>query len=195
MLTIHKGIAANIEVGSVEAITATDIVVALYNPATGYYTAFFCEQGSATSLTCSITSANTILMPVGNYNLEVYTSDKTDMLYFEENFARVLPSSAEEVNFIKTSYIVVNNLKYERYEAADYSQAIMTEFAFNGQYAWRYNGEETVSPIEAITLRTAQEEPSAGMLTYYTVDGADTQSGDPEEHEYDRLTEYDKANI
>ena len=165
METIHQGIAYSMEITSQKPLVSSDIVVSLRNPATGYYTAFLATQQDANTILCELSKEVTAELPIGNYNIEVYYNDKTDILYYAENYARVVFSSAIEVEFVRISYIIVNNLRYERNAIADLTKFLPDENLLAG-YAWKLEeGVEIEDPSYA-TLFTVYEIPSVGSGTY-----------------------------
>lgn len=186
MEIIYQGIGFSLSVtnGTGEPILSQDIIVALRNPATDYSVAFLATPGTESELICTITSADTALMPVGNYNLEIYDYDKTEMLRFVENYAVVKPSSANGKEFIKVPYIMVNGAKYERQSLADFSIDYLIEKGFVGRYAW-----ETADTGATFSIvRTRNAIPSVGENVYFV-------AGDTVETIYASVNEYVPSNI
>ncbi len=60
-----------------------------------------------TLLTIGLTATQTTDLSVGAYSLEIYKSDKSEMLYYEADFAFCIPSSASETN--ATTSVSINS--------------------------------------------------------------------------------------
>jgi hypothetical protein len=172
----------------VEALSQDDIVVALRNPATEYYIAFIAEQDGE-SLICTLSNEVTAELPVGNYNLEIYGNDKSQMLKFEENYARVIPSTATSTAFVRVAYIVVNNIKFYRTPSMDIPTTQQENIY--GWYAWV--AEEEIQGVPYNALYTVYDTSSPAGVVYHWGTTAATEFIQ-EAYEY-RMTEYVPANV
>lgn len=111
MRTIHQGIGFSITADFPATTLPSDITIALRNPANRKSYLLTTVADDEDTVSANLTAEQTSQMTVGTYNLEIYSTNKANILYFEQNFARVIPSS-QSVDEEKEDFggIIVKNL-------------------------------------------------------------------------------------
>lgn len=101
MDTLYIGIGYAVELNFLtdeeESVSSVDYIAALRHPASGTSIVMSLTEDvdDEKVIVASLTAAQTLELPVGNYNLEVYTQGATEMVEFRENFVRAIESSGD----------------------------------------------------------------------------------------------------